>query len=148
MTATSTALSQCDIILEIIRHLTPARVYDMEDRQHTRFWSPGFREQYWYGETDAKARRVALARLARTCRAFSEHALNVLWAAPPGGLYTVLSLLSAFEYTEETSTPRNQLVSFSFYNTRRTWKHRRYVSFACSQNLVYMPLTAAICHRL
>ena len=91
------ALTQYDIVHEICSHICLApnpttlesalRPYD--------YWSPGTRLR---GCDKALADAFhTLRNLAVTCKTFSGPALDELWAAPPGGLYTVLGLLPSFK---------------------------------------------------
>ena len=112
------ALTQLDICHEIVRHLSispiPVRLQVSTNRRH-QFWKKndsnrldGCSENH--GETTALK---ALRCLALTCKAFCDLALDELWAAPPGGLYTVLSLLSNFTCVYNQRT--NRVRSFGYY---------------------------------
>ena len=50
--------------------------------------------------------RKTLLNSALTCKTFSETALDELWAAPRGGLYAVLRLLSTTVVKKEKHTGR------------------------------------------
>ncbi|KAH9911056.1 uncharacterized protein BXZ73DRAFT_82999 [Epithele typhae] len=64
---------------------------------------------------------TTLARAARVCKAFSNPALDELWAAPCGGLYTLLHLLSALRVTPK------QEYAFSRRGARTKYEFRTYV---------------------
>ena len=94
------ALAQFDIIHEIFIHLSTAPPKGLS----TPLASSLRPQEYWCKESlrytvlGCKAVTIesihALRSLSLTCKAFSEPALDELWAAPPGGLYTLLGLLS------------------------------------------------------
>ena len=111
MTACSTALSQDDIAFEIVQQLADeAFPTDPARKGNYGYWELGY-----FPRGDASDYTKALARLARTCRMFSEPALDKLWSVPAGGIYTFLGLFSAF---------RVELVKAR----ARLNQHRRYVS--------------------
>lgn len=92
------ALANLDILREILQHLS---VYPHHD-EDLRFVedSPMRAELKW--------KRNALASAARTCKAFSELANDVLWAVLPG-LVPILSTFSGFRieaYTKSQPTSR------------------------------------------
>ena len=58
------------------------------------YWGPRFGTDGPHDKTMEKMR--ALRSMALTCTYFTDRALDELWAAPPGGLYTVCGLISTF----------------------------------------------------
>ena len=114
------ALAQFDIIHEIFTHLSTAPL-----RGHSTTIASTLRPQeYWCEEslrsTVARCQWVtissihALRSLSLTCKAFSEPALDELWAAPPGGLYTLLRLLSNFKLLFPENFLENDMCYVSF----------------------------------
>ena len=114
------ALAQFDIIHEIFTHLSTAPL-----RGHSTTIASTLRPQeYWCEEslrsTVARCQWVtissihALWSLSLTCKAFSEPALDELWAAPPGGLYTLLRLLSNFKLLFPENFFENDMCYVSF----------------------------------
>lgn len=112
-TGMNAALTNDYIIYEIFGHLSLIQkpfTFDTALRPHW-YWRP--RERLWSvkgpmtefpaaKDDETSVRRRALHSLALTCRSFSERALDELWAAPQGGLYTALGLLSGFVAREGT----------------------------------------------
>ena len=96
------ALTKDDIIVEILEHLALIQRPPKLDSalRTSRYWRPPATSPELFtscAEDDiAICKRHALHSLALTCKAFSAHALNELWAAPLGGLYSVLKLFSSF----------------------------------------------------
>ena len=103
------ALTKDDIIIEIFGHFSLIqRPPTLESTLRTyQYWrpvatSPEFYSHCSWAEDDTAVNRQTLHSLALTCKAFSQHALNELWTAPLGGLYSLLSLLSSFVAKEGT----------------------------------------------
>ena len=102
------ALSNYDILFEIVQQFALVRrPYDVKFTRSNAFWGPPhpvigdsiFTWERSYTHPMEEERKT-LASLSLTCRAFSEPALDELWAAPFGGLYVLLRLFSAFTYRE------------------------------------------------
>ena len=96
------ALTQIDVIHEIFTHLSTAPLRGRSTLVSTlrphEYWCEGSLRSIVPRCDVVTVRSVcALRNLALTCKVFSEPALNELWAAPPGGLYTLLGLLSNFK---------------------------------------------------
>ena len=102
------ALRTDDILIEIFSHLSVVEhptTFSTATRTY-HYWAPRDKEmarimrnytiESGMNSDEIATRRKALYGLAVSCKAFSEHALDQLWAAPAGGLYTVFSLLSGF----------------------------------------------------
>ena len=104
------ALEIEDILVEIFRQLSlvqnPPTISSARPHE---YWAPGINrkvqasyvaendENESYEDPETTARRKTLYSLARTCKMFSDPALDQLWAAPAGGLYTVLGLLPSIK---------------------------------------------------
>ena len=103
--AMQSILSNYDVLLEIFSNLRIVKPFDIPQSEQLTprpyaYWGPSVRREVLhrqYPEKEAneeRERRGALFNAALVCKTFSEIALDELWAAPLGGLYTVLSLLS------------------------------------------------------
>ena len=98
MTAHSAQLNY-DILSEIFRHFSITKPFITASGRHHRYWGPCPIDSLVLDckrealEVDEK--RKTLINAALVCKAFADVALNELWAAPRGGLYAVLNLLSA-----------------------------------------------------
>lgn len=92
------ALLDPDVLAEIFSHLSlVTSPLDVEQRRPS-YWGPIelTRDSELQYNDSSMTKRHTLASAALTCKAFSEHAVTHLWAAPRGGLYTLLSLCSTF----------------------------------------------------
>ncbi|KAI0687586.1 hypothetical protein C8Q76DRAFT_803525 [Earliella scabrosa] len=113
------ALTNYDVLVEIFGYfslLDPAK--RLGRRRPNSYWGPVHRTRdHPVDVADPRdaippsVRRTTLASLALTCRSFSELACDHLWAAPRGGLYTLLSLLSAFTEWRITGTAGRYTIS-------------------------------------
>ena len=120
------ALTNYDVLVEILGYfslLDPAQ--DLDRRRPNSYWGPVHRtKDHAIDVVDPRdtipspVKRMTLASLALTCRRFSKLACDHLWAAPRGGLYTLLGLLSAFTERKITGTvwrSRRQTYTISSY---------------------------------
>ena len=127
------ALTNYDILFEIVQQFSLVRrPYDVSITRSAAYWGPPhpviddnqFNWERSYTHPMEQERRM-LASLSLTCRALSELALDELWAAPCGGLYTLLRLFPAFTHREANST------AWKF--ERRTYHPHQYVGVMIMQ---------------
>ena len=89
-----------DIIVEAFRHFSIINPVVPSSRRHHQYWGPN--RIYPRTEEEREDTRVinekrrTLLAAALTCKTLSEIALDELWAAPRGGLYAFLRLLSVY----------------------------------------------------
>ena len=101
------ALATHDILVEIFNYLSISENTPTisSAARPCEYWAPRNRRiklqrgpvQESVHRDHVTIQRQTLYSLALTCSAFSELALDHLWAAPAGGLYTVFGLLSGFK---------------------------------------------------
>ena len=87
--ASHSLISNYDVLLRIFSNLTLAKPAMITSRRPHNFWGPDTRRK-----DDDYETRTTLLSAALACKTLSDIALDELWAAPRGGLYTVLRLLS------------------------------------------------------
>lgn len=92
-----------DILLEVFGHLSIAQsIFASSLLPHHYYWGPLPSAEWKEAMEDStkhqmmciSERRQALLNSALVCKAWHEPALDELWAAPRGGLYAILRLLS------------------------------------------------------
>ena len=89
-----------DIIVEAFRHISIINPVVPSSRRHHQYWGPN--RIYPRTEEEREDTRVinekrrTLLAAALTCKTLSEIALDELWAAPRGGMYAFLRLLSVY----------------------------------------------------
>ena len=117
------ALMKYDILLEIVRCFSLMEPpYDSHARRDNRYWGPPQPEQdenkkdndsFLGADGTDWVKRRTLARLALTCKAFSEPALDELWAIPRGGLYSLLHLFSVFTHKTFTGYTKPRIKPYT-----------------------------------
>lgn len=88
--------SNYDVLAEIFKHLSITKPFDITSRRTYRYWGPQPIDP-WMNDKEIAALnegRKTLLSAALSCKMISSIALDELWAAPRGGLYALLSLLS------------------------------------------------------
>ena len=73
------ALTVPEILQEIFQHLSPHPGLSLSDAHMEYFEFPPF-----YRDAARRSRMTTLARVARTCKVFSEPASRILWAVQDG----------------------------------------------------------------
>ena len=128
-----------DVFAEIFSHLSVVdRPLTTESRRPSSYWAPRARS---YGDSNAyphldrlkqaearyesplsaneeasiRLRRSTLASAALVCKTFADIALAELWAAPPGGLYSILGVLPAFK-SRAVHVPNDSGDGSTFYH--------------------------------